>query len=223
MIRRPPRSTLFPYTTLFRSFSFYVYVFGGAMVWFAFLLNIGPDVGWFAYVPLSGPEFSPGKRADIWAQMITFTELSALAVAVEIVVTVLKQRAPGMTLDRIPLFVWAVFINSWVIIFALPAVMLASTMLILDRLVGTQFFNPAEGGDPLLWQHLFWFFGHPEVYIIFIPATGIVSTIVVAFSRRHAFGYLALVLALVSTAFVGFGLWVHHMFATGLPQLGESF
>ena len=130
-------------------------------------------------MPLSGPEYSPGKRADVWAQMITFTEVAALAVAVEIIVTVFKQRAPGMTLDRIPLFVWAMLVTSFMIVFAMPAVMVASTMLILDRLVGTHFFNPAEGGDALLWQHLFWFFGHPEVYIIFLPATGMVSAIVV--------------------------------------------
>jgi heme/copper-type cytochrome/quinol oxidase subunit 1 len=138
-------------------------------------------------------------------------------------VTVLKQRAPGMTLDRIPLFVWAQFVTSFVVLFAMPAVMVASTMLIMDRLIGTHFFNPAEGGDALLWQHLFWFFGHPEVYIIFLPATGMVSDLVVAFSRRLAFGYLALVLALIATGFLSFGLWVHHMFATGLPQLGASF
>jgi cytochrome c oxidase subunit 1 len=109
------------------------------------------------------------------------------------------------------------------ILFAMPAIMFSSTTLILDRLVGTQFYNPAEGGDALLWQHLFWFFGHPEVYIIFVPATGIVSSIIVAFGRRHAFGYLALVLSLVATGFLAFGLWVHHMFVTGLPQLGASF
>jgi cytochrome c oxidase subunit 1 len=205
------------------AFSYYVYVFGGLMIWTAFMLNIGPDTGWFAYTPLSGPEFSPGKRVDFWAQMVTFTEVAALAVAVEIVVTVLKQRAPGMTLDRIPLFVWAVFVNSIVIIFAMPAVMFASTALILDRLLGTHFFNPAEGGDPLLWQHLFWFFGHPEVYIIFLPATGFVSAIIAAFARRPVFGYLPVVLALFATAFLSFGLWVHHMFTTGLPQLGASF
>jgi heme/copper-type cytochrome/quinol oxidase subunit 1 len=187
------------------------------------MLKIGPDVGWFAYTPLSGPQFSPGKRADVWAQMITFTEIAALATAVEIIVTVLKQRAPGMTLDRIPLFVWAMLVTSFVTIFAMPAVMLASTMLILDRLIGTQFFNPAEGGDSLLWQHLFWFFGHPEVYIIFLPATGMVSAIVVTFARRPAFGYLPLVLSLIAVSFLSFGLWVHHMFTTGLPQLGASF
>jgi cytochrome c oxidase subunit 1 len=128
-----------------------------------------------------------------------------------------------MTLDRIPLFVWAQLVTAFMIVFAMPAVMVCSTMLILDRLVGTHFFNWAEGGDALLWQHLFWFFGHPEVYFIFIPATGIVSAIVVPFARRKMFGYPALVLALFATGFLAFGLWVHHMFVTGLPRLGESF
>ncbi|WP_114943284.1 cytochrome c oxidase subunit I [Microvirga calopogonii] len=205
------------------AYAYYVYVIGGLMIWVAFILNIGPDVGWFAYVPLSGPEFSPGKRADFWAQMITFTEVSGIAVAISVIVTVFKFRAPGMTLDRIPLFVWAELINSFVIIFALPAVVTASATLMMDRLVGTHFFNPAEGGDALLYQHLFWFFGHPEVYIIFLPATGWVSAIVVTFSRRQAFGYIALVLSLIATGFLSFGLWVHHMFTTGLPQLGASF
>jgi cytochrome c oxidase subunit I+III len=205
------------------AFSYWVYLFGGAFLWIAFMLKIGPDVGWFAYTPLSGPDFSPGKRTDVWAQMITFTEVSALAVAVALIVTVFKQRAPGMTLDRIPLFVWAMLVTSFLVIFAMPAVMVASTMLILDRLVGTHFFNPAEGGDPLLWQHLFWFFGHPEVYIIFIPATGMASSIIAAFARRPVFGYLPLVLSLIAVGFLSFGLWVHHMFVTGLPQLGASF
>src|SRR5947209_6434536 len=166
------------------AFSYYLYLWGCIMLWVAFVYNTGPDVGWFAYVPLSGPEFTPGKRADFWAQMITFTEVSALCVAVEIVVTVFKMRAPGMTLNRIPMFVWSEVTTAFMVIFAMPAVMLSSTMLILDRLVGTHFYNPAEGGDSLLYQHLFWFFGHPELYIIFIPGTVFVSTIIAAFSRR---------------------------------------
>jgi cytochrome c oxidase subunit I len=205
------------------AFSYWMYLAGGIMLWSAFALNMGPDVGWFAYVPLSGPQYGIGKRADIWAQMITFTEVSALAVAVEIVVTVFKQRAAGMSLDRIPLFVWSMLVTAFLIILAMPSIMVASTALILDRLVGTHFFNPAEGGDVLLWQHLFWFFGHPEVYIIFLPAVGMVSTIITTFTRRPVFGYLALVMALLSTGILAFGLWVHHMFATGLPRLGESF
>jgi cytochrome c oxidase subunit 1 len=205
------------------AFSYWMFLAGGTLLWIAFALDMGPDVGWFAYVPLSGPQYAAGKRADIWAQMITFTEVSALAVAVEIVVTVFKQRSPGMSLDRIPLFVWSMLVTSFIIIMAMPAIMIASTCLILDRLVGTHFFNPAEGGDVLLWQHLFWFFGHPEVYIIFLPAVGMVSTMVPAFARRPVFGYLALVMALVATGILAFGLWVHHMFVTGLPRLGESF
>ncbi|KAA3452185.1 cytochrome c oxidase subunit I [Mesorhizobium sp. SARCC-RB16n] len=205
------------------AFGYWIYVSGGAFAWISFLLNMAPDVGWFAYVPLSGPEFSPGKRADVWAQMITYTEVSSLAVAVATIVTVFKQRAPGMSLDKIPLYVWALLVTSFVVVFAMPAVMITSTFLILDRLVGTHIFNPAEGGDALLFQHLFWFFGHPEVYIIFLPATGMVSSIIPAFARRPTFGHLGLVLSLISVGFLSFGLWVHHMFATGLPKLGASF
>jgi cytochrome c oxidase subunit I+III len=205
------------------AFSYWMFLAGGLLLWIAFALDVGPDVGWFAYVPLSGPQYGAGKRADIWAQMITFTEVSALAVSVEIVVTVFKQRAPGMSLDRVPLFVWSMLVTSFLVIMAMPAIMFASSTLILDRLVGTHFYNPAEGGDILLWQHLFWFFGHPEVYIIFLPAVGMVSTMISTFARRPVFGYLALVMALISTGVLAFGLWVHHMFVVGLPRLGESF
>jgi hypothetical protein len=156
------------------AFSYWIFLFGGCFLWIAFLINVGPDVGWFAYVPLSNLQYSPSKRADVWAQMITFTEVAALAVAVEIVVTVFKQRAVGMTLDRIPIFVWAMLVTSFLVLFAMPSIMVASTTLILDRLVNTHFYDTASGGNVLLWQHLFWFFGHPEVYIIFIPGTGMV-------------------------------------------------
>jgi cytochrome c oxidase subunit 1 len=205
------------------AYSYYLYLFGGIMFFAAFLTNTGADRGWFAYVPLSGPDYAPGKRPDFWAQLITFTEVSALAVAVEVIVTVFRLRAPGMSLNRIPLFVWGQLVVAFMVIFAMPSIMLSSTMLLLDRTTGTQFFNPSVGGDALLYQHLFWWFGHPEVYIIFLPGTAIVSTIVVTFSRRHAFGYLALVLSMVATAFMAFGLWVHHMFATGIPQIAGSF
>lgn len=205
------------------AFSYWVYLFGGVMIFIAFVLDIGPEAGWTGYVPLSSSDFSPGKRTDFWAQMITFTEVAALCIAVEIVATVMTMRAPGMTLSRIPLFVWSMLVTSFMVIFAMPAVMLASTFLITDRLVGTQFYNPGEGGDPLLWQHLFWFFGHPEVYIIFMPALGMISSIVETFSRRPIFAYTPMVMALVATGFLAFGLWVHHMFAAGLPPVGNSF
>ena len=205
------------------AYSYWVFLVGGLLLWVSFLVDSAPDVGWFAYVPLAGPEYSPGKRADIWAQMITFTELSALAIAVEIVVTAFKQRAPGMSLDRIPLLVWAMLVMAFLVIMAMPAIMFASSTLIMDRLVGTHFYNPAEGGDALLWQHVFWFFGHPEVYIIFLPAVGMVSTVLPTFVGRPVFGYLPLVMALISTGVLAFGLWVHHMFVVGLPKVGESF
>ncbi|MGA0585531.1 cytochrome c oxidase subunit I [Dyella sp. KRB-257] len=205
------------------AFSYWVYLFGGVMIFLAFIGDVGPEAGWSGYVPLSGPDFSPGKRTDFWAQMITFTEVAALCVAVELVATILCMRAPGMTLRRIPLFVWSMLVTSLMVIFAMPSVMVGSTFLITDRLVGTQFYNASEGGDALLWQHLFWFFGHPEVYIIFMPALGMISSIVETFSRRPIFGYTAMVLALFATGFLAFGLWVHHMFATGLPPLGNSF
>ncbi len=214
------RSVAFP---RLNAFAFWIYLFGGLTLYGAFLLNVGPDAGWFSYPPLAGPEFSPGKRVDFWAQLITFTELSGLLEAVVVITTVFKLRAPGMSLDRIPLFVWAMLVTAFMILFAMPSVMLASLGLLLDRLVGTHFYNPAEGGDSLLWQHLFWFFGHPEVYFIFVPALGFISAIIPTFARRPMFGYSAIVLALIATGFLSFGLWVHHMFAAQLPELGKSF
>ncbi|MDB4908532.1 MAG: Cytochrome-c oxidase [Gemmatimonadetes bacterium] len=204
------------------AFGYYTYLFGGIVLYGAFLFNTGPDAGWFAYPPLS-TAFTPGKRTDFWAQMITFTEIAALAASITLIATIFKQRAPGMTLNRIPLFVWSILVISFMVLFAMPTVAVASIFLALDRLISTHFFNAAEGGDPLLWQHMFWFFGHPEVYIIFIPGLGFVSHIVATFTRRPVFGYPMMVLSLVATAFMGFALWVHHMFATPLPQLGQSF
>jgi cytochrome c oxidase subunit I+III len=214
------RSVAFP---RLNAFAYWIFLFGGVMLYVAFLTNTGPDAGWFAYVPLSGPDYSPGKRMDMWAQMITFTELSALLEAVIIITTIFKFRAPGMTMNRIPLFAWSMLVVAFMILFAMPSVMLSSTALIMDRLIGTHFYNPAEGGDPLLWQHLFWFFGHPEVYLIFIPGLGFMSSIIPTFSRRPQFGYSAMVLSVITTSFLAFGLWVHHMFATNVPEMGKSF
>ena len=205
------------------AYGYWTYLIGGLLIYSGLILNTGPDTGWFSYVPLAGPEFSPGKRVDVWAQMVTFTEISAIVSAVEIIVTAFKQRAPGMSLNRVPLFVWALVVASFMVLFAMPVVATGSMMLAMDRLVGTHFFNPAEGGDALLWQHIYWFFGHPEVYIIFIPSLGVVSSIVATFTGRPIFGYPAAVLSLIATGFLSFGLWVHHMFATPLPQLGQTF
>jgi cytochrome c oxidase subunit I+III len=207
------------------AFGYYCYLGGGVLLWVSLLLNTGPDTGWFSYVPLAGPQYSPGKRVDVWSQTVSLTEISALVVAVEIIVTVFKQRAVGMSLDRVPVFVWAMVVTAFMVIFAMPAVMLGSTMVAADRMthLNTHFFNPAEGGDVLLYQHIFWFFGHPEVYIIFVPATGMVSAILPTFCRRPLFGHTALVLSLLATGFLSFGLWVHHMFATPIPRLGAAF
>jgi cytochrome c oxidase subunit 1 len=205
------------------AFGYWIYLFGGLTIFVAFALDAGPETGWTAYVPLSSSDFSAGHRTDIWSQMVNFTEVSALCVAAQVVTSFMVTRAPGMRLDRIPLFVWAQVVTAFMMMFAMPSVMLASQALQSDRQFGTHFFNPGEGGDPLLWQHLFWFFGHPEVYIIFMPALGMISSIVETFARRPIFGHSAMVLALFTTGFLAFGLWVHHMFATGLPPLGNSF
>jgi cytochrome c oxidase subunit I+III len=205
------------------AYGYYVYLAGGLFLYVSFFLNTGPDTGWFSYVTLAGPEFSPGKRVDVYAQAITFTEIAALVAAVELIVTIFKNRAPGMTLNRMPLFVWAMLVQAFMVLFAMPWIATVTQLLAMDRLVGTHFFNPAEGGDALLWQHLFWFFGHPEVYIILVPGLGFVSMIVATFTRRPVFGYPVMVLSLLAIGFISFGLWVHHMFATGVPQLGQSF
>ena len=205
------------------AFGYWTFLVGVVFMYVAVFTNTGPDAGWFAYPPLSGPAYGPGHRVDVWAQVVTFTEIAGLVAAVNIIVTVFKLRAPGMSVNRIPLFVWAQLVVAFMIVFAMPAVATGSTlMLAADRAINTHWFNPAEGGDALLWQHVFWFFGHPEVYIIFLPALGFVTPIVETFTRRPVFGYTAIVMANVTTAFFSFGLWVHHMFATPIPEVGDS-
>ncbi|HJU22323.1 MAG TPA: cytochrome c oxidase subunit I [Casimicrobiaceae bacterium] len=214
------RNTAFPRMT---ACAYWLYLLGALALWTGFAINTGADAGWFAYVPLAGPQYGIGKRADVWNNLINLTEAMGLMVAVDIATVIFKMRAPGMSLRRMPLFVWSSLVASMMIIFAMPSVMLAANLAQFDRTFATHFFNPAEGGDVLVWQHLFWFFGHPEVYFIFIPALGFVSTIIPTFARRPMFGHNAVVLSLIATGFLAFGLWVHHMFATNLPELGKSF
>ena len=214
------RNTAFPRMT---ACAYWIYLIGGLTLFAGFASNTGADAGWFAYVPLAGPEYGIGKRADFWNVLVNFTEAMGLMVAVDIVTVILKMRAPGMSLRLMPLFVWASLVTAIMIIFAMPTVMLGANLVQMDRMVGTHFFNAAEGGDAVLWQHLFWYFGHPEVYFIFIPALGFISTIIPTFARRPMFGYDAVVLSLIATGFLSFGLWVHHMFATNVPELGKSF
>ena len=205
------------------AYGYYVYLIAGVLLYVGLLSNTGPDAGWFNYVPLAGPDYSPGKRVGVWLQTVTLTEIAGIVGAVQIITTVFTLRAPGMSLNRIPLFVWAMLVMSFMVVFAFPVVTTAIMFLSMDHLLDSHFFNPAEGGDTLLWQHLFWFFGHPEVYIIFIPGLGMVSSIVAASTRRPVFGYTAIVLSMIATGFLAFGLWVHHMFGTGIPPLGQSF
>jgi cytochrome c oxidase subunit I+III len=205
------------------AYAFWAYASGGLAFFCSLFFGLAPDSGWFMYPPLSSFQYSAGINADFWLLGIGFIEISAIAGAIEVIVGVLRTRAPGMTLDKLPIFAWSQLVFAIMIVFAFPAVILATALLELERAFHWPFFVAEKGGDPLLWQHLFWFFGHPEVYIIFLPAAGMVSMIVPAMARTPLVGYRYIVLALAGTGFLSFGLWVHHMFATGIPRLSLSF
>ncbi|MFO7304082.1 MAG: cytochrome c oxidase subunit I [Gammaproteobacteria bacterium] len=205
------------------AYAFWAYFVGGIVFFGTIFFDVAPDGGWFMYPPLTSYEHSPGLRADFWLLGIGFIEISAIAGAIEIVVGILRTRAPGMTLDKMPVYVWAMLVVGGMIIFAFPPVILATALLELERAFHWPFFLAERGGDPLLWQHLFWLFGHPDVYIIFLPGAGLVSMIVATMARTPLVGYEWVVLALVATGFISFALWVHHMFATGMPHLTTSF
>ncbi|MGB3610153.1 MAG: cytochrome c oxidase subunit I [Cellvibrio sp.] len=202
---------------------YFCYLFGGIIILASLVLEMAPDAGWFMYTPLSDKNFSPGKGPDFWLLGITFVEISAISAGVELIVSILRTRAPGMTLSRMPIFAWYILAMALMIIFGFPPLILASILLELERAAGFAFFDATRGGDPLLWQHLFWLFGHPEVYIIFLPAAGIVSTLIPVFARRPLVGYRWIVLAIILMGFISFGLWVHHMFTVGIPQLAQAF
>ena len=205
------------------AFAFWAYFVGGITFFCSLLFGLAPQGGWFMYPPLTTATYSPGIAEDFWLLGIGFIEISAIAGAVEIIVGVLRTRSPGMTLERMPIFAWAMLVFAVMIVFAFPAIILATALLELERAFDWPFFAAERGGDPLLWQHLFWFFGHPEVYIIFLPAAGMVSMIVPAMAGRPLVAYRLVVLALIGSAFLAFGLWVHHMFATGIPRLSLAF
>jgi cytochrome c oxidase subunit I len=204
------------------AFSYWVFLLSGIFFFAGFAAGKSPDGGWFAYTPLTDRTFSPHINMDFWGLAVVFVGVSTTVGAVNFVVTVAKMRAPGMTLNRLPVFVWSMLVFSFMVFFAVPSVTLAAGLLELDRLFGTQFFLPGHGGSVLLYQHLFWFWGHPEVYILFIPATGMISSILPVFSRRPLVGYRWIVIALLVIGFISFGVWVHHMFATGLPVLATG-
>ncbi len=205
------------------AFAFWAYFVGGLVFFCTLFFDAAPSGGWFMYPPLTGERYSPGVGADFWLLGIGFIEISAIAGAIEIIVGVLRTRAPGMSLDKMPIFAWTMLIFAGMIVFAFPAVILATMLLELERAFGWPFFVAEKGGDPLLWQHLFWFFGHPEVYIIFLPAAGMVSMIVPTMARSPLVAHDLIVVALIATGFFSFGLWVHHMFTTGIPYISLSF
>lgn len=200
-------------------FSYFTFILGGLLFFSSYLVNTVPDAGWFAYTPLSGLEYSPGIALDYWLLALGVAEVAAIAAGVEIIIAILRLRAPGMSLARMPLYVWAMLVTAFSILFAFTPLIIGSLMLELDRKIGTQFFVPGGGGSPVLWQHLFWIFGHPEVYIQFLPATGMMAMIIPVFSRQRIQGYTLVATAMIATGFVSFALWVHHMFSVGLPQI----
>lgn len=202
---------------------YYCYLFGGIIMISSLVLGIAPSTGWFMYTPLSDATYAPGPGSDFWLIGITFVEISALSAGIELVVSILRTRAPGMTLNKMPIFCWYILAMALMIVFGFPPLILASILLELERGAGWAFFDATRGGDALLWQHLFWLFGHPEVYIIFLPAAGIVSTLIPVFARRPLVGYRWVVLSIITTGFISFGLWVHHMFTVGIPQLAQAF
>ena len=205
------------------AFAFWAYFVGGLVFFCTLFFDVAPSGGWFMYPPLTSTRYSPDIGADFWLLGIGFIEISAIAGAIEIIVGILRTRAPGMSLDKMPMFAWTMLIFAAMIVFAFPAVILATMMLELERAFGWPFFVAAKGGDALLWQHLFWFFGHPEVYIIFLPAAGMVSMIVASMARTPLVAHNLIVVALIATGFFSFGLWVHHMFTTGIPVMSLSF
>lgn len=205
------------------AYGFWCYVFGGTMLLVSMVLGIAPDGGWFMYPPLTGPIYSPGINTDFWLIGITFVEISAIAAAVEITVSILKYRAPGMSLDKMPIFAWYALVTALMILTGFPPLILGSILLELERAFGLPFFQAEFGGDSLLWQHLFWLFGHPEVYIIFLPAAGVISTILPVMCRTTLLGYGWIVASATGLAFLSFGIWVHHMFTTGIPHMGLAF
>lgn len=201
------------------AYGWWCYLFGGSILIAALAFGAAPDGGWFMYTPLSSKTYTPGINADVWLLGITFVEISAMAAAIEIAVTVLKLRAPGMRIDKMPLFAWYLLITALMMIAAFPPLILGSILLEMERAFDWPFFEPERGGSPLLWQHLFWLFGHPEVYIIFLPAAGVISTVLPVMARTQILGYSWIVAALLVLAFLSFGLWVHHMFTTGIPHM----
>lgn len=205
------------------AFSYWAFLLSGIFVYGGFMVGQAPDAGWFAYTPYTEKQFSPGLGMDYYALGLIFLTISQTAGAINLLVTIFRLRAPGMSLSKMPLFLYSSATISMLSLLAMPALTVGCVFLLLDRNWNTHFFDSAAGGTPILWQHLFWFFAHPWVYIIFLPATGMISMILPVFARRPIVGYVYVALSTVLTGLVGMGVWVHHMFATGMSQLTMSF
>jgi cytochrome c oxidase subunit I len=198
------------------AWAYWIYLFSALLMYFSFIAGGAPAAGWFSYAPLTEKSYSISPGIDYWALSLLLSGAGSVATGINLIVTVLTLRAPGMTLRRVPLFVWMVFINAFLIILALPALNAALVMILMDRQLNAHFFAPVAGGSALLWQNYFWLFGHPEVYILVLPAFGIISEVIPVFSRKVIYGYGFLAASTVAIGFLSFGVWIHHMFATGL-------
>ena len=206
------------------AFGFWCFLIGGVFVCGSIFFGAAPNAGWFMYPPLTtNEEYTPGYGPDIWLLGLSFIEVASIAAAVELIVGTLKCRPPGMRLNLMPLYAWYVLVVAGMILFAFPPLIAGDILFELERMFDWPFFDPSRGGDPVLWQHLFWIFGHPEVYIVFLPAIALVAMIVPTFAQRPILGYSWIVLAAVGTGFISFGLWVHHMYTTGLPAISLGF
>jgi cytochrome c oxidase subunit I len=205
------------------AFSYWTFLLGGLFLNASWLFGAAPNTGWFGYANLTSKQYSPGMNVDFWAMgLLQIVGVSSLAAGVNFFVTILNMRAPGMTLMRMPMFTWMSFFTQILTLLAFPVFAVALILLLFDRLLGTTFFVPSGGGDPILWQHMFWIFGHPEVYILVLPAFGIISEILPVFSRKPLFGYAAMVFSGAFIAFISYGVWGHHMFATGMGPIADT-
>ncbi len=205
------------------AYSYWAYLIGGVVFFCSIFFSLAPSGGWFMYPPLSSGVYAKGINADFWLLGIGFIEISAIAGAIELIVGVLRTRAPGMTLAKMPIYAWAVLIFGVMIVLAFPAMIMVTFLLELERAFNWPLFDATRGGDPLLYQHLFWFFGHPDVYIIFIPASAMVSTMIVTVAQKPLVGHEIVVLAMIATGFISFGVWAHHMFTVGMPGLSAGY
>jgi cytochrome c oxidase subunit 1 len=205
------------------AFSYWVFLAGALLLNVSWLFGVAPNAGWFGYANLTSKQFSPGPNIDFWVVGLQILGIASLAAAVNFFVTIINLRTKGMRMMFLPIFTWMSLITQVLLLLAFPVITVALVFLMIDRSFGTHFFVPSGGGDPILWQHLFWIFGHPEVYILVLPAFGIISEVLPVFARKPLFGYAAMVFSGAFIAFLGFGVWAHHMFATGMGPFADAF